>query len=239
MTATLPNIPLAIDRKRLHEEIVTILQDRILTGDLSPGAKLPTERGLAEMTGVNRGTVREALRKLEAMELVDIRHGDGVYVKDFLESGNLELIRPMIYLRSLPGVDVVDNILELRRLMVPEMAAGAARKRTDAQLADLKTVIDDPSLSIKDRDIRLHHIIARASHNMLYVITLNFFYRLSGEVINSYFDNPGTTERTERFHREIFSAIKTRQPARAKTIMSGILAYAEETIRASLSGVGH
>ncbi len=238
MRATLSDIPLIIDRRRLHEEIVTLVQDRILTGELPPGAKLPAERNLAQMTGVNRGTVREALRKLEALELVEIRHGDGVYIKDFLESGNLELIRPLLYLRSIPGVDVVDNILEIRRLMVPEMAAGAASKRTDAHLADLKAVINTPSLSMKDRDIRLHHIVARASHNLLYVITLNFFYRLAGEVINSYFDNPETTEKTEQFHKNIFHAIKARQPAKARKIMSGILAYAEEKIREALSGVG-
>ncbi|MFP4446758.1 MAG: FadR/GntR family transcriptional regulator [Desulfosudaceae bacterium] len=234
MTIPLPDMPVAINRKRLHEEIVLFVQHRILTGEWPHGDKMPTERELATMFGVNRGTVREALRKLEALELIDIRHGDGVYVKDYLESGNLELIRPLLYLRGLPGVDVVDNILELRRLMVPEMAAGAAKKRTEAHLADLKAVISDPALSMKDKDIRLHHIIARASHNILYVIVLNFFYRLSGEVIASYFDNPETTERTCRFHADIYNAIKNQHPVKAKKIMNDILAYAEEKIRKTM-----
>lgn len=228
-------LSVTFDRKRLHEEIVTVIQQRILAGELPPGERLPAERELADLMHVNRATVREALRKLESLELVEIRHGDGVYVKDYLESGNLELIRSLIYLRDVPNIDVFDNILELRRLMVPEMAAGAAVKRTGSQVAALEALIADTSLSMREKDIALHHLIARASHNILYVITLNFFYRLSGEVLDLYFNNRDTVEKTARFHNDICSAIKDKKPVKAKKIMIDILVYAEARIREALS----
>ncbi len=71
-----------IMRSRLHEEIVTIIQKQIMNGTILPGDKLPPEREMAETFHVNRTTVREALRKLENLELLEIRHGDGVYARN-------------------------------------------------------------------------------------------------------------------------------------------------------------
>ena len=65
-----------LTRSRLHEEIVTIIQKQIMNGTITPGSKLPSEREMAETFSVNRATVREALRKLENLDLVEIRHGD-------------------------------------------------------------------------------------------------------------------------------------------------------------------
>ena len=233
---TLLSVP--IGKKRLHEQIVNVIEHRILSGDLKPGDKLPTERELASLMQVNRGTVREALGKLESMELLDIRHGDGVYVKDYLESGNLELIRPLLNLGGTLDVRMVVNILELRRLMVPEMAAGAAVKRNEAHVADLRRLIDDGAMSMQAKDVKLHRIIAQASGNILYVITLNFFYRISRDVLALYFDREDTLAITQQFHNDIFHAVQNRQPEKAKQIMEEILAYAEEKISATLSLVG-
>ena len=230
---TLLSVP--IGKKRLHEQIVNVIEHRILKGDLKPGEKLPTERALASLMQVNRGTVREALRKLESMELVEIRHGDGVYVKDYLESGNLELIRPLLTLHGTLDVGMVAHILELRRLMVPEMAAGAAVKRSEAHVADLKGLIHDTAMTMQEKDIKLHRIIAQASGNILYVITLNFFYRISRDLLALYFDREDTLTITQQFHQDIFHAVKNRQPDKAKRIMQEILAYAEDKITATLS----
>ena len=82
-----------ITRSRLHEEIVTIIQKQIMNGAIPPGSKLPPEREMAQTLNVNRATVREALRKLENLDLIEIRHGDGLYAKNYLESGNLDLIK--------------------------------------------------------------------------------------------------------------------------------------------------
>lgn len=226
--------PGAPGRPRLHEEIVRNLCRRILTGDLAPGDKLPPEREMAAQMQVNRGTVREALRKLESLELTGSRQGDGIYVRDYLESGNLELISFLLNQGAPPDMDVVDNILELRRQMVPDMAAAAAVRRLAAHVAGLEAVIADASLSLREKDVRLHHLVARASGNILYVITLNFFYRLSHDILGLYFNNPENVQRTEKFHRDIVQAIRDRKPEKARQTTTRILRYAEQRIREAL-----
>ena len=85
-----------ITRSRLNEEIVTIIQKQIMNGTIIPGAKLPTEREMAKNFNVNRTTLREALSKLENLELIEICHGDGIYAKNFMDSGNMDLIKAAV-----------------------------------------------------------------------------------------------------------------------------------------------
>jgi GntR family transcriptional repressor for pyruvate dehydrogenase complex len=124
-----------ITHSRLHEEIVTIIQKQIMNGTIIPGTKLPPEREMAETFNVNRTTLREALRKLENLELLEIRHGDGVYTKNFLETGNLDLIKAAV---SMDEDNVtLFNVLEARRFVVPGMAYLAAQRRTTTDLDEL------------------------------------------------------------------------------------------------------
>jgi len=141
-----------LSRSRLHEEIASIIQKQIMNGTIAPGAKLPPERDLAETFNVNRATVREALRKLENLELLEIRHGDGVYVKNYLESGNLDLIKAAIRMDESFGVLL--NVHEVRRFAVPEMAYLAALRRTPEDLADLEHAVFTSDASMIERDIK-------------------------------------------------------------------------------------
>lgn len=230
MTAQSFAKPLA--RSRLHEEIVSLIQKKIITGAIRPGEKLPTERDLAESLQVNRATVREALRKLESLDLLEIRHGDGVYVRNFLESGNLDLVKTMAYMYE-PG-GIIPAVLEVRRIMVPEMAALAAQRRTADELDELKETIFDGDLPMLERDLKVHHLIARATHNLLCVINLNFFNELFHDFGPLYFDHPAHIERSQRFHHEIYTAIAEQKPDEARRIMQEVLRFAEEAVLANL-----
>ena len=222
-----------LTRSRLHDEIVTLIQKQILTGALTPGTRLPPERELAGSFKVNRATVREALRKLEHIELVEIRHGDGVYVRDFLLSGNINLIRAAVSLDD--GNETLFNVLEVRRIVVPEMAYLSAQRRSAADLADLEQIIIRPDLTLMERDIRVHQMIARASRNLLYTIMLNFFDQLFRDYIYLYFDNEKNITRSRTFHQEIFKAIKHQEPEEARRIMLEVLVFAEKSIMDALA----
>lgn len=213
---------------RLHEEIVEQLKDRIIRGDLPSGARLPPERELAEQLGVNRTTVREALHKLESMGLIDIKHGSGIFVKDFLESGSLELVRQMIFLDGRLNTRVLRNVLELRRLLLPEFSCRAAANRTEKDLHELETVIfRSAGMPIEERDWRVHNIIARASGNLLFVILLNSFTGLTGDSSKLYFEVEANRQRSVKFHREIYAAIEKRDGPRARKVMADVLHFAE------------
>jgi GntR family transcriptional repressor for pyruvate dehydrogenase complex len=223
-----------ITRSRLHEEIVTIIQKQIMDGTIAPGSKLPTEREMAENFNVNRATVREALRKLENLDLVEIRHGDGLYVKNYLESGNLDLIKAAF---NMDGRDeIIINILEARRYVVPQMASLAAQRRTKADMDELQQAITKPEMTMLERDIKVHQIIARATHNLLCTVGLNFFNEIFRDYGHLYFDDEQNIERSHTFHQEIYKAIKNQKPEEARKIMRDVLIYAEEVVKANLEG---
>lgn len=220
-----------LSKTRLYEEIVEQLKGRIIRREIAPGEKLPTERSLAETLQVNRSTVREALKKLETLDLVEIRHGDGVYVKDYLESGSLELVHELLFRNGRLEIPVFRNLLDLRRLLVPEMARCAARNRSEVDVAALGAIVfhsGDKSVSVRDK--RLHHVIARASGNVLFVLMLNAFTREMDQYYNLYFRDDRHAAESEAFHRNIYEAIDDRDANRAKQVMLDALIVAEDNM---------
>ncbi|MHB8138089.1 MAG: FadR/GntR family transcriptional regulator [Smithellaceae bacterium] len=224
----------SITRSRLSEEIVTIIQQQIMSGAIAPGTRLPTERDLAESFKVNRTTVREALRKLENLDLLEINHGDGVYAKNYLESGSLDLIKTALYNIGEHNKSILD-ILEVRHIIVPEMAFLAAQRRTAADLADLKHAVLKADLTMLERDIKVHQLIARSSQNLLCTIILNFFNQVFRDYGYLYFDDERNVTRSRAFHREILEAIKNRQAEESRRIMQEVLLYAEKATKNSLA----
>lgn len=224
----------SITRSRLSDEIVTIIQQQIMSGAIAPGTRLPTERDLAESFKVNRTTVREALRKLENLDLLDINHGDGVYARNYLESGSLDLIKTAIYSGSDNCKSLLD-ILEVRRIIVPEMASLAAQRRTAADLENLRHAVLKADLTMLERDIKVHQMIARCTHNLLCTIILNFFNQVFRDYGYLYFDDERNVTRSRTFHHEILEAVKNRQPEEARRIMQDVLSYAEKAVRSAMA----
>jgi GntR family transcriptional repressor for pyruvate dehydrogenase complex len=178
---------------------------------------------------VNRTTVREALHKLESLGLVSIRHGQGIFVRDYRESTSLDLVKEILFLDGRLNTAVLKNLLDLRRLLVPEMSYAAALNRRRQDLRDLESAaLLSPDLPLAERDERVHHIIARASGNLLFVILLNSFTDLAGRFTNLYFMSPENCRRSEAFHRDIFEAIRDRRAEDARQIMRDVLVYAEK-----------
>lgn len=220
-----------VKKSRLHEEIVGQLQRKIINGELSPGHKLMTERTLAELLNVNRATVREALKKLEFLELVEINHGDGVYVKNFKDSGNLELMKEIVYMDSMINIDILKNLLDVRKIISPEMAAIAAVNRTSDHLQQIQEAIHNTdNMSVLERDYLIHRIIAKASGNLFFLFILNFFQRIFRDYGYLYFDRLENAARSEIFHVEIYDAILEKDSDKARMVMNDVLVYTEEQI---------
>src|SRR5919106_3170510 len=114
-----------VERQRVADEIVEQLRSLILTGQYRPGAKLPPERELAKTLGVNRASLREALKKLEHMGLVRIRQGDGTRVENFMETAGIELVQHLLPLAG-GKPELIRDLLEFRRIFGRELARLAA-----------------------------------------------------------------------------------------------------------------
>ena len=223
-----------LSKTRLHEEIVAQFKDRIIRGDINPGDRLPTERELAEQLNVNRTTVREALHKLESLGLVEIRHGTGIFARDYRESTSLDLVKQILFMDGKINIAVLKNLMDLRRILVPEISYYAALNRNKNDLNDLERIVFDRSdMPLEEKDWRVHNVIARASGNILFLTLLNVFTDLAGRFTNLYFLSPKNCKRTERFHQEIYQAINDKQAGNARQIMKDILVYAEnQTLKA-------
>jgi GntR family transcriptional regulator, transcriptional repressor for pyruvate dehydrogenase complex len=220
-----------LSRSRLFEKIASIILKRIIRGEIPVGQRLPTERNLAADFQVNRSTVREALKNLESLQVIEIRHGDGVYVKDYLGSPSLELINALFYMDNVLDTDILSTLLQVRRILVPEMASIAAVNRTEEHICNLEdAVFGSREIDVLGRDLKVHHIIALASGNILYLILLNFFNRFFQDFGHLYFDVPENAKRSEQFHKEIFEAIRDKDPVRSRQIMVDVLTYAENAI---------
>ena len=111
----------------------------ISSGELSPGDRLPPEHELAERLGVSRGSLREAVRALSQINVLDVRRGDGTYVTSLAPS---ELLSGLAFAVELLQPQGLEEVLEVRRLLLPPAAALAAQRVTQEQLAEMHAVVD-------------------------------------------------------------------------------------------------
>ncbi|MDD5711613.1 MAG: GntR family transcriptional regulator [Smithellaceae bacterium] len=237
--AEIPLSPQTFSRSKLPEKIEDVLVKKILRGEFVSGEKLPTERALALSLDVNRSTVRVALSKLQSLDLIEIRHGDGVYVKDYLNSGNLDLIRALISSNGAVNGDIVMDLLAVRNFLAPEKAYRAARYREDRHLKVLDDIIHNRQLPMVEEDILVHNIVAQASRNMMYLMLLNFCNKFMRDYAFLYFEDPRNVKRSRRFHEEIYQAIKAKDAARSKSVMKNVLLYAERQVKKTLGNHGY
>lgn len=223
-------------KTRLHEEIAGRIIRKIITGEIVPGSKLPSERELAIKLKVNRATVREAFRKLESSELIESRHGNGVYVKDFTLSSNLELIKTMVAdAEGSVNTDILFGIIEARNILCPEMAGIAAARRNKDDILEMDRIINDQDMPVQEKDLRIHQLIAKFTGNILYIILLNFFNQIYRDYCYLYFNNEENIKISEKFHKDICSAIKGSDPQKARLIMKDVLEYTEKATKAYLN----
>jgi GntR family transcriptional regulator, transcriptional repressor for pyruvate dehydrogenase complex len=162
--------------QRLAQEVAAQLRTLILRGRYRAGEKLPPERRLAETLGVNRATLREALKTLEHMGLVRIRQGDGTRVLDFLESAGLDLLSHLIPVAQDTHLGVLHDILEFRQVIGREVARLAALRVGTPQLEVLSQVAARPATTPEEillQDLDFYFELARATSNVVFVLLLN------------------------------------------------------------------
>src|SRR3954469_14452517 len=141
-----------VGKPRVAEEIVQQLRGLILRGEYAVGDKLPPERKLAEELGVNRASLREAIKSLEQMGLVKTRQGDGTRVLDFMQTAGLELISHLIPPADgdgTPNLPVLIDVLDFRRWFGCESARLAAERASEGDVKALEALAEkaaDPGI---------------------------------------------------------------------------------------------
>lgn len=130
-----------ISRQSVSDAVYQQLRDQILTGVLQPGDTLPGERKLSEVFGVNRGAVREGLRRLAHARLVAVQHGGSTRVLDFRDGG-LDLLGELFLVDGAVGVEFALDVLELREALTPLIARCAAERGGATAAAALEPLVE-------------------------------------------------------------------------------------------------
>jgi GntR family transcriptional repressor for pyruvate dehydrogenase complex len=229
------NILQPVSKSSLQKAIVDQLQQRILSGDLPAGVKLPAERQLALDFQVNRGTLREAMKKLELLGLVEIHHGDGIYIKDYLESGNLELLNCLLNQDGMANPSMIEGLLLVRRVLTPEIVKIAVNKAGDHEISSLALLVENKKYSVEERDMEIHKLIARISGVHVYIFILNFFNNFIKENSFLFFNSSVSKTISEKFHRDLLKAFQSKDASSASHLASKVLMKVEEVVLKNMS----
>ncbi|MGH4140760.1 FadR/GntR family transcriptional regulator [Clostridium sp.] len=157
-----------IKNTKVYEQVIEQIKDMIDKGTLKKGDKLPSERKLVEQLEVSRASIREALRALEVIGLIECKQGEGNYIKTSFQDN---LFEPLSIMFMLEGSDP-DAIWELRKIMEVEAAGLASKRITVEQLKELKEITEkfmnssDESVNA-EIDKQFHYKIAECSGNVL------------------------------------------------------------------------
>ena len=131
------------ERPPLSERLFADLLEALLSGRYAPGDKLPPQRALAAEAGVTMTALREALKRLEQMGLIEVRHGAAMRVRDWRRHGGLDVIAHLLLASGTLDRGVLADVLEARTLMLGELAALAAQRRSRAQAERLVALADE------------------------------------------------------------------------------------------------
>lgn len=214
------------------------LRSRILSGAFPPGERLPNERELAAALGVNRASVREAVKRLEFLELVEVRHGQGTFVRELGDSSALQLMEALLRDRRTVTRDLLEQLLEFRRHITLLVVALAARNRSEDQLLRARALIEredregtDPKAAL-ELDIAMNGLLGEATGNLMYQLVTNLFTRLIRRLGPLYYNEMRDHARSMATHRELLEALVGRDEAAATRIVERMLDYSEERILA-------
>lgn len=210
-----------IKKQNISDIVFEQLQEQIISGTWEPGSKIPSETALSEELGVSRITVRNAFQRLISLGLIEAKQGGGTFVKDFTDADALGYIQPLLAYAK-PDINY---FLEFRAVMEPEMAALAAEKATDEQIAAMKKYADEyaaTELSDVDRlvsaDMAFHFSVAEATMNpiiiKIYEMLREIYSRNLQQVIHSLGVDIGI-----KYHSMIVSSIRERDAVSARRHM--------------------
>ncbi|HXW92620.1 MAG TPA: FadR/GntR family transcriptional regulator [Terriglobales bacterium] len=219
MASTVQMHPKSPADTRVTTKLIGNIKRLISTGEIVPGAKFPPERELAKEFGVNRASLRQALKVLEIMGVLTQRVGDGTYLS---ASAELILQEPLDFLILLDDISH-HELMETRMIVEPELAARAAERATTEDLVNLRRAIAamENCRTNQERleaDLAFHQCIFRASGNRICHLLFNVIHR-SVLTSMSQLSTRVSLERPLTFHKRIYAAIQQRDADNARRQM--------------------
>ncbi len=215
----LPQAP----RRSLVETAIDLIRNQVESGAWKVGERIPKEAELAEMLQVGRNTVREAIRVLSHARLLEVRQGDGTYVRASVDSAEV--------MRRVARASLLDHF-EMRAVLEAAAARIAAERRTDEDIERLSRLLEargeaDDAIdrnTFVDNDAAFHLAIAQASHNQALADLYRYFASAVRANISAALDDFDMPEPDLAAHSRILSAIRDRAPDAAAKAAHAVVA---------------
>lgn len=209
-----------IRKNRVHEEVAKQLE-RLILNKLQPGDKLPGERELAEMLGVSRSSIRDAIRRLEIVGLVEPRQGAGTVVREISTDTLVSPLANVIAHRR----QLVGELLDFRKMLEPPLAARAATHASSGEIAGMDEILRRQGRKVRagelaiEEDTEFHYRLALAAGNSVVLKVVDVVMDLLRETRSRSLQTEGRPQKSLAGHKRILAAIKRRDAAAAEAAM--------------------
>lgn len=221
----------AVQRQQLVDQVIRQLREHIALGALAEGAKLPSEPALMAQLGVGRSTIREAIRALAHAGLLEVRQGDGTYIRA-LAPADEPLAQRLRRAR-------VAEVHEVRRALELEMACLAAQRRDEADLARMRAALRcrreaaaaGNGAALVAADVDFHVAIAAATKNAIFADLYRTFAAALAEALAEVFAADGVQEDRTRLHEQLAEAIAQGDGSAAQRITAELLDRIDAALR--------
>jgi len=220
-----------VRRNRLYEEVARQIETMIVE-QMKPGDMLPPERQLAEKFGVSRSSIRDAIRRLEHIGLVEPRQGSGTVVRELSADAVVNPLSAVLRQKR----TLVSELLEVRRILEPPLAARAARHASREEIAEMQEILRRQEQKARrgeafiDEDSEFHYAIALAADNSVVLKVIDVLMDLLRETRERSLQVKGRPEKSFASHRRIMNAIKRRDAKGAEAAMRQHIAVVQELV---------
>ncbi len=210
-----------VRKTKVYAEVAAQIHRLIADGRLKPGDKLPPERELAEVFGVSRTSVRDAIRVLETQRLLEPRHGEGTVVRQI----PIDTIVSSLADALTASKDLTADLFDMRKMLEPPLARAAAFRATAEDMEALEEILERQARRVRAREVTVeedhafHYRIATAAKNQVVLRIIDVLMDLLRESRERSLQVGGRAEKSLRGHRRILDAIRQRDPDGAADAM--------------------
>ena len=220
-----------IRRNKVYEEVARQIE-RLILKKLKPGDKLPAERELAALLKVSRGSIRDAIRSLELVGMVEPRQGTGTIVRETRGDSSANAFASALKRRK----EAVSELLDFRKMLEPPLAERAARHATAEEIAELQAILkrqeekQNLGEAAVTEDAEFHYNVALASGNTVVLKVIDVVMDLLRETRTNSLQVDGRAQKSFQGHRRILAAIQRHDSEAAKSAMLRHIEDVEEIV---------
>ena len=229
-----------IKTQKIYKQIVDQIGQLVAEGQLKPGDRLPSERELVERFQVSRASIREAISALEMMGLIEVRSGEGTYIRQINIDSVVAPLAWMLFIEK----DTDLELYEARKILEVQAAGLAAARAEDDEINDVFEALEIMRMDLvnqrlgEDADHSFHYAIAKATHNKILFRLMNTISDTMRKTLKTsrsrLYEDRNSPERLYKEHFSIYEAIRDHDVEQAQKLMLDHLVGVEKQLESYL-----